>query len=131
MNGLKFYSMFEFPKNNEHFPHLNWDSEFPGMKQAIAGSIEYETYEACTTDAVKFLKEKLAVLNATEERYKIFFEKNQFNDTQPGWELNEVVKIYIADSLETVYNNVFQARVYFVKSLDDAASYFDAPTTLQ
>lgn len=131
MDGLKFYSMFEFPKNNEHFPHLNWDAEFPGMKQAIAGSIEYQTYEACTADAVKFLKEKLATLNATEERYKIFFEKNQFTDTQPGWEMNEVVKIYIADSLETVYNNVFQARVYFVKSLDDAASYFDAPTSLQ
>jgi len=131
MNGLKFYSMFEFPKNNEHFPQLAWDTEFPGIKQAIAGSAEYQTYEACTEAAIKFLKQKLAVLNATEERYKIYFEKNQFNDTQSSFEQNEVVKIYIADSLETVYNNVFQARVYFVKSLDDAASYFDAPTTLQ
>lgn len=131
MDGLKYYSMFEFPKSNSSFPGLNLETDFPGMRQAIAGSAEYATYEACAKNAVDFLKAKLAVLNESEERYKIFFEKNQFNETSNGFEQNEIVKIYIADSLDTVYNSLFKARIFFVKSLDDAASYFDAPTTLQ
>lgn len=131
MNGLKFYTMFEFPKGDSNFPGLDLEADFPGMKSAIAGSERFITYEACTSNALTFLKAKLAVLNATEERYKIFFEKNQFTDTYDDFERNEIVKIYIADSLETVYNSVFQARVFFVKSLEDAASYFDAPSTLQ
>lgn len=132
MDGLKFYSMFEMPKGNTHFPGLDLEKDFPGMVQAVAGSIEYHTYEACTTAAIQFLKSKLAVLNAHEERYKIFFEKNQFNSTQGGdWSENEIVKIYIADSLQTVYNSQFTSRVFFVKDLTDIASFFEAPTTLQ
>lgn len=132
MDGLKYYSMFEFPKGHTSFPGLNLEQDFPGMKQAIAGSEEFNDYQVCTIAALDFLKSKLAVLNATGERYKIFFEKNQFdNNTTNGFEQNEVVKIYIADSMDTVYNSVFKARVFFVKSLDDAASYFDAPSTLQ
>jgi hypothetical protein len=132
MDGLKFYSMFDMPQGNKHFPGLDLEKDFPGMKQVVAGSIEYVTYEACTSAAVQFLKSKLAVLNAKEERYKIFFEKNQFDPQFGGdWSDNEIVKIYIADSLQTVYNSQFKARVFFVKDMTDLASYFDAPSTLQ
>lgn len=131
MDGLKYYSMFEFPKGHSSFPGINLAKDFPGIKQAIAGSEEFISYESCTNAALTFLKSKLAVLNAIEERYKIFFEKNQFDRVSNGFEQNEIVKIYIADSLDSVYNNVFKARVFFVKSIDDAASYFDAPSTLQ
>jgi hypothetical protein len=131
MNGLEYYSMFETPKGNPSFPGLDLDKDFPGMTKAIAGSDKFKTYEACTIAAVDFLKSKLAVLNETEERYKIYFEKNQFEGKVNSFEENEIVKIYISDSLDTVYNSLFTARVFFVKSLDDAAFYFNAPSALQ
>jgi hypothetical protein len=131
MDGLKFYYMIEFPTKNSSFPKLNLDEDFPGIRQAIAGSVEYKTYDTCTAGALKFLKSKLEVLNADDNQFTIFFEKNQFDDKQNDFEENEIVKIYIADSLQSIYNSVFQARVFFVKTHEDSASYFDSPRSLQ
>lgn len=135
MNGLKFYYLVEFtPQVDSKFPGLDLSKDFPGMSQAVAGSKEYASYELCTTACINFLKTKTEILNKEEDKYKTYFEKNQFENILPAsgeWEENEVVKIYIADSKQSVYNSVFLARVFFVNSFDSDSFYIEAPSTLQ
>jgi hypothetical protein len=133
MDGLKFYYLTNFPYDNVKFPNMSLSNDFPGINQAIANSKEYSTYKQCAQHCVDFLKGKLEILNAgTDIKYKIFFEKNQFDSEELSFskfEPTEVVKIYIADSTQSIYNSVFKARIFFTKDID--ASYFDAVTTLQ
>ena len=135
MTVLKYYYLVEFtPQVESKFPGLNLTKDFPGLTQAVAGSDEFNTYEACTNHAVDFLKTKIDILNSEENKYKIFFEKNQFDKTLPAageWEANEVVKIYIADSKQSVYNSIFKVRVCFINSVDALSFYMEAPSTLQ
>lgn len=135
MNNLKFYYVVEFqPMVDSKFPGLDLSKDFPGLTQAVAGSPEFATYDLCTAAGVNFLKQKLALLNVEEESHKIFFEKNQFDYslTEIGkWEENEVVKIYIAGSKESVYNSVFLLRVFFTNPISENSFYIEAPSTLQ
>jgi len=130
MEGLSFYYLVEFtPDVNQKLLGIDLKKDFPSLKQVISGSDDFHTYQGCTEHAVRFLQEKVELLNEGEQRYKIYFEKNQFDSTG-DWEENEVVKIYVADSLQTVYNSLFKARVFFIKPVD-LNSYFEAPKTLQ
>ena len=139
MDGLNYYYMIEFPLDNTVFPKIRADNFESGMTRGIAGSDEYETYEEAAKSALAFLKLKLAKLNVDGDRYKIFFEKNQFDDEDKpksiaekyNWEENEIIKIYIADSKQTVYNSIFKVRIFFINAKKEAAFYFDAHPTLQ
>jgi hypothetical protein len=133
MDGLKFYYLTNFPYDNAKFPNMSLSNDFSGINQAIVNSLEYSSYQQCAQHCVDFLKSKLNILNSdSETKYKIFFEKNQFDSKElafSNFESTEVVKIYIADSTQTIYNSVFKARIFFIKDID--ASYLDAVTTLQ
>jgi hypothetical protein len=128
---IKFYYILEFEAALPQFPQLNLSNAFPGFSQAVCGSKEFDEYEKCIHDCVDFMKAKLAVLNKDSETYKIYWVKNQFNELDPNWESTELVKIYIANSSQDVYNGSFRARVFFSKEEVQRAFYFDAPTTLQ
>jgi hypothetical protein len=57
MSNLKYYYLVEFtPQVDSKFPGLNLSKDFPGMTQAVAGSIDYDSYEACTTALIEFFK---------------------------------------------------------------------------
>jgi hypothetical protein len=128
MDNLKYYSLIEFEPDQEEYFGINLAKDFPGLTKVIVGSENYDSYEDCTKTCLDRLKAKLEVLDKDE--FKIFFEKNQFNGSK-NFEDNEVVKIYIANSKQTVYNSILTARVFFVRQDPFSAFYFDAPSTLQ
>jgi len=130
MEDLKFYYLIEFtPDIGTEILGINLSKEFPGLNKVVSGSDDFNTYDLCTKACLELLQTKLESLNKSEDgKYKIFFEKNQFTSLDDSWEQNEVVKIYISDSLSTVYNSLFNARVFFRK---ESLFVFDAPKTLQ
>lgn len=135
MIKLKYYTLFEPNHSLLNNPIFDISKDFPGLSKVVISSIDFDTYIDCVTSALNLLQEKNSVLNnidkAVGDRYKIYFEKNQFSGTDVGFEQTEVLKMYIADSLDEVYNSVFSARVFFSKSPEDAAFCFDAPSTIQ
>jgi len=132
MNGLEFYSLVEFtPDHNQHVLSIDLESDFPGLLQVVAGTDGFKTYDLATEHAITFLRQKIEDLKAEGQDYKLFFEKNQFRGEAQDFEPNEVVKIYIANSQQTIYNSLFKARIFFVPPVDPFASYFATPTTLQ
>lgn len=128
MENLKYYSLIEFEPDQEEYFGINLAKDFPSLTKVIVGSENYDSYEGCTKACIGCLNTKLDLLDKTE--FKIYFEKNQFNDSN-RFEENEVVKIYIANSKLTVYNSILTARVFFVKQDLFSAFYFNAPSTLQ
>lgn len=128
MNNLKYYSMIEFEPDQEEYFGINLAKDFPGLNKVIVGSQDFASYEECTETCLNLLKDKLEKLDKSQ--FRIYFEKNQFNGSS-HFEQNEIVKIYIANSKQTVYNSILTARVFFIKSDPLAAFYFDAPSTLQ
>lgn len=130
MEGLNFYYTLEY---NDLTQISDFSlNEFSSIVCVMSGSRTYKDYDQCSRHIIKVLTAKQQELNALEglDRYSIFFEKNQFN-TIEGWTENEVIKLYVADSLETTYNSLIKARVYFVPNEQDAAFIFEAPATLQ
>jgi hypothetical protein len=130
MDNLKYYSLIEFEPDQEEYFGINLAKDFPGLNKVVMGSQDYDAYDDCTKACLDILRAKQLVLNKDEVKYGIFFEKNQFNGNG-NFEENEVVKIYVANSEQTVYNSILTARVFFVKKDLFSAFYFDAPSTLQ
>jgi hypothetical protein len=128
---VAFYYLMEFESEIPEIPQLSLTSGFPGLSSAVAGSNEYETYEEAITKCVEFLKAKLVSLNAESEKYKIYWTKNQFDELDPMWEETELAKIYIASDSQDGYNGPFRARVFFIKTEEQRAFHFAAPSTLQ